>query len=175
MKWEKWLYLFAFLCGVICVNICGNQLWMNQNLMNRYHLASLSFREIVYEDYFLYIFFLRFKIVAGVWIGTKLFPKRIIVNGFAVCVSTILGSVLAMVILENGVWGVWFFVSALIPQIFFYMMAFLLWRNGQEVPYVSINTGESNIKKIFLILLILLGCICEAFISPVIIQNVIKY
>ena len=175
MKWEKWIYLFSFMCGVVFVNIGLDQLGIRRDGINRYHLATLSFREIVYEEYFLHIFFLRFKTVAGVWIGTKFFPKRIFLNVFAVCTCVALGSVLAMAILENGVWGAWFYISALIPQILFYIMAFMLWRNGRDVSYVGTNKGEVNLKKIFFILLILLGCVCEAFISPVIVQNVIKY
>ena len=169
------MYLFAFLGGVIVVNIFGSHLWESQNVLNRYSLASLSFRGIVYEDYFFQVLFLRLKTVLVIWLGTKFLPKSIVANSFAGIVCAILGSVLAMSILENGVWGVWFFISALVPHIIFYIMAFVLYRNGQEIYYTNINRSETNMKKMLILVLIVIGCICESFISPVVIENIIKY
>ena len=175
VKWEKWLYLLSFIGGVIVINMSGNYFQMNQNLLNRYNLASLSFREIVYEEFLMQILFLRFKTLLGIWLGTKFFPKRIIANAFAVVMCMIFGGILGMAILENSIWGIWFFCCALVPQIIFYLVAFVLWKK-QDLGYViGRNKKEKYLEIIVILVWVVLGCICEAFISPVVIENVIKY
>jgi len=175
LKWEKWVYLSAFLCGVVIVNLIGNSEWINNSLLNRYALVSLSFREIVYEEYFFRILSVRIRTVIWLWIGSILLPPKTIVYGFAIIMSAALGSVATMMILANGVWGIWFFICALMPQILFYMGGFLLWKKQSLTYSVGSNRKMRYLEIMFILGLVGIGCICEAFISPVVMENIIKY
>ena len=175
MKWEKWIYLSAFLCGVVVTNIIGEYTKGVGDSLNRYHIAFFSFQGIVYEEYFLKIFFLRLSTVIALGIGSKLLPKKIVIYGFSIVMSVMLGCVATMMILANGIWGIWFWGCALVPHILFYIAAFSLWKK-QSMEYIIGSSGKTGGLNIIVILvLIVCGCICEAYISPVIIENVIKY
>lgn len=172
MKSENWIYLSAFFFGVLVVNILDNSAGINSSLLNRYYLASLSFREIVYEEYFFWILALRMKTVIVLAIGSRLVSKKIMLYGFAIIMCIILGSVTVMMILANGIWGILFLLCGLMPQVLFYMMAFFVWKRE-----CVIRTGDKQkfIERIYILVLVVLGCICEAMISPIIIENIIKY
>ena len=172
MKSENWIYLSAFFFGVLVVNILDNSAGINSSLLNRYYLASLSFREIVYEEYFFWILALRMKTVIVLAIGSRLVSKKIMLYGFAIIMCIILGSVTVMMILANGIWGILFLLCGLMPQVLFYMMAVFVWKRE-----CVIRTGDKQkfIERIYILVLVVLGCICEAMISPIIIENIIKY
>lgn len=168
MKKENWIYLLAFLCGVIIINLLGRDVWVNSSLLNRYNLMALSFREIEHEEYLVQILLLRFRTVAGLWVIAQVVPKKVVVVGFAGGISLMLGSIMTMFIIINGMWGILFFLSALLPQGIFYGMAYRLWSN------ITRNDEKVAITALILMLTVV-GCTCEAYISPVLIENVIKF
>lgn len=175
MKKENGIYLVAFIAGVIIVNLVGNATWANSSILNRYSLANLSFQGIVYEEYLLQILFLRFRTVIVLWMLSKLFTKRVISVGYAIVMCVMLGGIIAMAILANGVWGVLFFISALMPHILFYGVAFAIWSNTQVRYSMEGTKSVSYIFGILILVLTVVGCICEAYISPVFMENVIKF
>ena len=68
MKRENGICLLAFLIGVIVTNLLGADELTNSGLLNKYNLATLSFRGIVYEEYFLHVLLLRLQTVAALWL-----------------------------------------------------------------------------------------------------------
>lgn len=175
MKRENGIYLLAFLGGIVIVNLPGNVAWTNNSILNRYSLASLSFQGIVYEEYFFEILFLRFQTVLSLWICSKFISKNIVMTGFALIICGVLGGIMAIAILANGLWGILFCLCALLPHTICYFTAYTLWGKAMT-GYV----GESKRKMDYLttaliIMLIGIGCILEAYISPVLIENLIKY
>ena len=94
---------------------------------------------------------------------------------FGCLLSGVLGAIFAISILANGVWGVWFGVSALMPHGVFYVLAYLMWRNINMGYLSSNNRNNRVIAKVLMMLLIVIGSICEAYISPGLLENVIKY
>lgn len=175
MKWENGIYLLAFLCGIVIVNLPGNAAWANNSILNRYSLAALSFQGIIYEEYLIEILFMRFQTVVSLWICSKLISKNIVMTGFALIICGILGGIIAISILANGLWGILFCLCALFPHTICYFMAYVLWGKAM-VGYV----GESKRRMDYLItvlivILIGIGCILETYISPVLIENIIKF
>ena len=175
MKRENGIYLLAFLCGIVIVNLPGNVSWTNHSILNRYSLASLSFQGIVYEEYFFEILFLRFQTVAVLWMCSKLISKNIVRIGFALIICGILGGIMSIAILANGLWGILFCICALLPHAICYFVAYLLWGNS-TVGYVGESKRRMDYFTTALIMILIgIGCILEAYISPVLIENLIKY
>lgn len=180
MKKENGIYLLAFLCGVVIVNLLGIDTWANSSILNRYSLASLSFQEIAYEEYFVQVLLLRLRTIAVLWILSRVVPKKIVVIGFAGVISIMLGGILAMSILANGIWGIFFFLSALLPHGIFYVLAYTLWSNAvRSNSYNNYTTTMINKEKILVTVLVfmltIIGSICEAYICPILMKNVIKF
>lgn len=175
MKRENGIFLLAFLCGILIVNLLGDAAWTNNSILNRYSLASFSFQGIVYEEYFLEILLLRFQTVVALWMCSKLISKNIVRVGYALIICVILGGIIAIAILANGLWGILFCICALLPHAICYFAAYMLWGKAMT-GYV----GESKRRidyftTAIIIMLIGIGCILEAYISPVLIENLIKY
>lgn len=166
MKREYVICILAFLCGVIIVNFLGNVTWVNISALNRYSLASLSFEEIKYEEYFLQILFLRFRTVGSIWIVSRLIPKNIVATGFSVIICVMLGGVAAMSILTNGVWGLLFYLCAIMPHILCYGSAWIFWSKEKKEHYLF---------TILILVLVGIGCVLEAYVSPILVKCVIKY
>lgn len=175
MKRENGIYLLAFLCGIIIVNLPGNAAWANNSILNRYSLASFSFQGIVYEEYLLEILFLRFQTVVALWMCSKLISKNLVRIGYALIICGILGGIMAIAILANGLWGIWFFICALLPHTICYFVAYMLW--GKALTgYVGESKRRIDYFTIAIIIMLVgIGCILEAYISPVLIENLIKY
>ena len=172
-KKENGIYLLAFVCGIMLVNLLGNTTWANNSILNRYSLGTLSFREIVYEEYFLYILLLRFRTLAGIWLFSKLLPQRFVKKGAVLGISFLAGCVAAMSILANGIWGMWFFVVSLFPHGILYGGAYGIWYHAS--PYKIEGNGKSNLwLGICILLLVFIGCVCEAYIGPVLMEKVIS-
>ena len=172
MKQERVWYALAFLCGVLIISVSGKELW-NMSILSRYHLLTLSFGEINYEEYFIQILFLRLRTAIGLWIMARIFSEKVVSIGFACIMSMILGGIAAMMLLMNGIWGILFFVFALIPHGIFYIAAFVLWRRNKTI--VIHNRAESNVISVLIGILLLIGCVFEAYISPILIENIVKY
>ena len=154
----------------------GTSTLVNNSTLNRYSLASLSFQGIIYEEYFLRVLLLRLRTVCGLWVASKLVPKKMVVVVFACVMCCILGGITAMAILANGLWGILFCVCAFFPHGVCYGIAYAMWSNMSVTTY----SGERSKKEIYLasvliIMLIGIGSILEAYISPVLIRNLIKY
>lgn len=175
MKRENVIYLLAFLCGVVVVNVLGNRAWTDYSSLNRYSLASLSFQGIVYEEYFFQVLCLRLRTVVGLWVCAKLVPKKVVVVGFALVMCGILGGVTAMAILANGLWGILFCLCALMPHIICYGAAYILWGNTKVSFSGEGKRTTDYLATILIVMLIGIGCVLEAYISPILIENLIKY
>lgn len=167
------MYILAFLGGVLLVNLLEGTMDISINILNRYTLAALTFQEIVYEEYFLYILLLRFRTLAGIWLFSKLLPQRFVKKGAVLGISFLAGCVAAMSILANGIWGMWFFVVSLFPHGILYGGAYGIWYHAS--PYKIEGNGKSNLwLGICILLLVFIGCVCEAYIGPVLMEKVIS-
>ncbi len=175
VKQKRWMFLLAFLCGVGIVNIIGSRTWANNSLLNRHSLGMLSFEEISYEEYFVKILFLRIRTLIFLWILEKLISKKVTALGFGCFISIMTGGILTMLILANGVWGIFFLLSALLPHGIFYVLAYLLWCNTGLTYTVEGSRKERWLVSLLILLLIVIGSICEAYVCPFLVKNVIYF
>lgn len=175
MKRESVICILAFLCGVIAVNFLGTVTWINNSALNRYSLASLSFEEIKYEEYFLQILFLRFRTVGSIWIVSRLIPKNIVAIGASVIICIVLGGVAAMSILANGIWGLLFYLCAIMPHILCYGSAWSFWCKEKKEHFISGKRIEQYLFTVLILVLVGIGCVLEAYVSPILVKSVIKY
>lgn len=175
VNWKNGIYLLAFLFGIIFVNLPGNEVWTDNSILNRYSLASLSFQGIVYEEYFYEVLLLRFRTVVSLWMCSKFISKRVVKIGFAIIMCAVWGGITAIAILANGLWGILFCLCALFPHSVCYILAYTLW--GRETAgYLNIEKRKVDFASaILMIVLIGIGCLLETYISPVLIENLIKY
>ena len=175
MKRENWIYLLSFLFGIVMINLLASTTWINSSNLNRYSLASLSFRGIVYEEYFFHVFFLRMRTAFVLWVLTKLLPKKMVSAGFGVLSCCMLGGVLAFMILVNGLWGILFCICAFFPHAICYGAAYMLWRNSTEKYLIENLRREKYFVAALILVLIGIGCVCETYITPILLENIIKY
>ncbi len=175
MKKETWIYLLAFLSGVLFVNLLDGVIENSNYILNRYTLVTLTFQEIVYEEYFIHILCLRLRSAAVLWAISKLLPERLVKVGFAIAISILSGSVVAMSILANGIWGIWFFIVSLFPHIFFYGMAYGIWYSMPSSYKIEGERRANRLSTVLILVLTVIGCAFEAYISPILLENVIKF
>ena len=175
MKREWWIYLIAFLVGCISINMFGSRTWENYSLLNRYSLSMISFESISYDTYFVQIVVLRLKTAAGLWIAAKLVPKKIVEVVFAGIISAISGAIVSMAIMANGLWGNLFFICAMLPHGLLYGGAFLLWSNRTQSYTIGRERRENWIGAVIIFCIIIIGCVCESYVSPFLVERIIKY
>ena len=175
MKHKYWIYVFSFLAGVILINFTGDVIEKSNNILNRYNLKRMTFDEIIFEKYLVEILFLRLRTVIVLWILAHIIPEKWISMLFAIFVSGALGGIMAVCILVNGLWGILFFVSILFPHGFCYGIAYVIWSDYKVEHSTIQNRSESYIVNLLIIILVFIGCLMETYISPVLINNIIKY
>jgi len=173
VKWKNKVYLLAFLGGVVVINMFGSK--VSSGMLNRYSLVAMSFDQIVYEEYFLNVLFLRLRTVLGLWIASMFIPPKWVMLLFGGIICSFLGGIVALAIMENGLWGVWFCAGAFFLHGICYGLAYAIWSNRCVTNMSERNRKESHFMVAMMMLLIGIGSVLEAYISPVILQNIIKY
>lgn len=157
------------------MNVLAGSALIDYNVINRYSMCLLSFGEISYEVYLVQVLLLRFQTVIMLWILGRILPEKIVYLLFGYLICGLLGGIFAIAILANGVWGSWFVVCAMMPHGIFYMLAYRIWYYKSR-DYSYRNSGKERIViKIFIVLLVIIGSICEAYISPELLEKVVKF
>jgi len=174
MKWEKRISLLAFVSGVIVMNLLGDVVYTNQSILSRYNLVRFTFEEINFQEYLLEILLLRFRTVAGLWILSKLLPKKIVAVGFMIMIGFMFGSLIAIFIIVNGIWGILLFLGVIFPHILCYAGAFWVWCREHKESVGGRRLSEDYLLLLLVAILMVIGCWLEAYLSPVLVENIIK-
>lgn len=175
MKKETWIYVLAFLGGVLLVNLLDSVTESGNYILNRYTLVTLTFQEIVYEEYFIYILCLRMRAVIALWALSKLFAERLVKVGVVIGISGLSGVMAAMSVLVNGIWGIWFFIMSIFPHIFFYGFAYRIWYGMSSSYKIESERRKKRLLMALMLVLVIIGCACEAYVSPVLLEHIIKF
>ena len=173
VKWKNKSYLLAFLCGVIIINMLGAN--VSSGILNRYSLAAMSFNGIVYEEYFFYVLLLRFRTVLGLWIACRILPRKWVMLGFAYMICVVMGGIAAMSIMENGLWGVLFCAGAFFPHGICYGVAYGIWSSMDTGERWGESKKDGYLRLAVMMLFVGIGSMLESYVSPVLLQNIIKY
>ena len=175
LKKEKMIYLTAFLFGVIGTNILESKSWVNVAYLHRHQLLQLSYSEIQYESYLIELLFQRLRMVVLLWLFGKVMMPRLVRYVFGGILCMIFGSVLTGTILVNGVWGLLLFFGMLFPQWIFYAGAYIWWGNFCDLRYIGNDGKKKWFPRLILIVLVVFGCMAEAYINPFLFCKIIKY
>ena len=175
MKKGKALYLSAFLCGVIITNILESNALIDSSYLYRYNLMRLNFEQIDHDAYLIQLLLLRIRILGVLWILGKIVPTKALRYTFGIFICVLLGMIFTLSIIANGIWGIIIMFAIMFPQWIFYMGAFALWE-GYKYQYSQISQKKWDVERtVVIVLLVIIGCVCESYISPLLVNYVIKY
>lgn len=169
------IYCTAFLIGVVSTNILESKELLTAAMFSRHQLLQLAYVEVNYESYFIRLLGLRLKNVSILWLLGKVLPVRWIRGVCGVTSCIILGSIMTLAILANGVWGLLLFIAMIFPQWLLFIGAFFFWGSEWE-PHIMESDGKKKLIRVFLILLFVIsGCVTEAYVNPFVLRMVLKY
>lgn len=174
LKKEKSLYFAAFLLGVLGTNVLACKGWINTVCLHRHQILQFSYLHINDERYLIELLLLRLKTAVILGLLGKVVPSRLVRYVFAAILCVCFGCILACAILANGVWGVLLFLGMLFPQWIFFVGAYNVWGKLYTQNY-SGNTGKVKlISLVMIFILIISGCMVEAYINPLVLNMIIK-
>lgn len=173
MKREYWIFMLSFLSGVLLANMFRMQAAAESSLLNRYSLRTVSLSGIDENGYFVTILLMRLRTVIVLWMLSRILSRKIVVRMLTVLIFMIIGVIVTILVIENGVWGILFLLSSMFPHGLIYGIALYLW-NGVESQPLSIRRSNHYIQLGVIWLLCLFGVFGEAFISPLCVMFAIK-
>ena len=160
------LFLAGFVLGVLYIYMIGCR---ETDFLGIQSLMQISFLEIGYREYFLYLLKKRGLLLAG------------IVMYFGMSI----GGMLSVMILRYGWKGILLSLSFCLPQDLFYIPAgsmgisLLAVRGGQKsdrMPGYHMEEKKKNrLKQIFLVLgVTIIGILAECYVNPMLVKTVLK-
>lgn len=174
-------FLFAFLLGIVCMN-----LWIERQpavalMLQSYFLWEGQGVEVSREDLFIFLLKERgvlFFLLAFLGNGRY---RRLFFGGFAVYAGFMTGMILTSCLLTFGLIGMMFFMSSLFPQMIFYVLLYFLIVKSAELlktqnqEYIRHFSGKERMLLLcfvgFLLFLFLLGVASEAYINPILLEK----
>ena len=166
------------------MNLLGKEWVMADGSLSRYTLRALNYQQISGEHYLAYIIMLRMKTVIILLLLAKALPKHLVAIGSFCLAAFTLGSLVTLAVFANGLMGCALILAALFPHGIFYFLAFYLWvksiwEGSKSLQYIK-DANRLAVRKeswflyAICMLLILLGCLTESYLNPVVFQKVIN-
>ena len=141
---------------------------MGNGLLNTYGVTSfwdqsaVTFWSMSYDQYFWYIFFLRTKGLILILLLGTVFGRRVVTRVFLALFLFLTGTFITLSVIERGLSGIAAVLLAMLPQWIFYLLAFTVYETGRERKIIVVC-----------VLLAVLGCLSEAYISPFFLKKVL--
>ncbi len=166
-------FLTGFVLGVIYIAALRN-IENSNMLMNSYFFSKYQYMEYDARDLFKYIFKNRFGVVLLLWLTgmTVLGNPAVFLFGFWFGFS--MGLIWTMAVLKLGMAGILLCVISMFPHYLLYVPAFsfgLL--RIYEMKSFRKPAKESVVAFLIMALLVLVGCLLESYINPVILKAMI--
>ncbi len=120
-------FLAGFLIGVLYIYFNGTAGMEGNDFLSIRNLMQVKYMDIVYEDYFWYLFKKRLGIVLFLVICSLALPGRYILFGFLMVFGCSMGSMLSVLIMRYGLRGIVLFLGLILPQDIVYLPAFFAW------------------------------------------------
>lgn len=170
LRTRKQMFAFfmpGFLLGIIYVNFIAKQYTAEPGIFSDYFLKQYETIEIIARDYIPYLFRIRilpFLLITGLSF-TKL--RRISAFSFLAWTGFSSGMLLSMAVLSMGIKGSILCVVGILPHFLFYIPAYIivLW----YCCTYPVNRWNRQ-KTIFVILMMMLGMILEAYVAPILMK-----
>lgn len=165
------IYMLGFILGILYTNFVASDYVTVTGIFHEYFLNQYTQETIITGEYLLYLLKNRgMPLLIFSFLGTTKLRKIIVV--LALIWTGFLAGVIAVAsVLRLGASGMLLCIAALIPQIVFYAICFivLLWY-FYNYPNVCWNYG----KTLFIIIIFLSGILIEAYINPHIVKIVMN-
>lgn len=164
-------YLCGFLAGIVYANLVSREYLENYGIFGKYFLRQFAAADVIPEAYFGYV--LRVRLVPALALAAAACTRwrraaavaALVWTGFAG------GLVLTFAVLQMGAVGILVCVSAMLPQICFYLPAavVLFW-----YMYLFPQVRWNGSKTVFVTLFLLSGAVLEGYVSPVFLRFVLR-
>ena len=154
------IYALCFLAGILLVNLMGNGLLNTYGVTSFWDQSAVTFWSMSYDQYFWYIFFLRTKGLILILLLGTIFGRRVVTRVFLALFLFLTGTFITMSVIERGLSGIAAVLLAMLPQWIFYLLAFTVYERERKIIVVCV-------------LLVVLGCLAEGYISPFFLKKVL--
>ena len=176
------LFLAGFVLGVLYMYMIGCR---ETDFLGIQSLMQISFLEIGYRDYFLYLLKKRGLLGIGIVLIGMTAAGQLLLAGIVMYFGMSIGGMLSVMILRYGWKGILLSLSFCLPQDLFYIPAvsmgisLLAVRGGQKsdrMPGYHMEEKKKNrLKQIFLMLgVTIIGILAECYVNPMLVKTVLK-
>lgn len=176
------LFLAGFVLGVLYIYMIGCR---ETDFLGIQSLMQISFLEIGYREYFLYLLKKRGLLGIGIVLIGMTAAGQLLLAGIVMYFGMSIGGMLSVMILRYGWKGILLSLSFCLPQDLFYIPAgsmgisLLAARGGQKsdrMPGYHMGEKKKNrLKQIFLMLgVTIIGILAECYVNPMLVKTVLK-
>jgi len=161
----------GFLIGILYRNIISGKELVTTELFLKSNLQRFLHTNIIAEQYLIYVVKERFLLFGMILLLGCIKWKKVIVG---LCISItgfVMGVLTVSAILQLGIKGILFCLTALFPQGIFYTAAvsilLVYWYWYPKRPW-------NRVKTVFIIVTFILGILLEVYVNPMLLKWVIK-
>lgn len=163
--------MVGFLLGIIYCNLGGNAYLSSNGIFSEYFLSSFLPQSVISNGFLFYLALVRVVPIAVIFVlGYTGFHKASVVISL-VWTGFSNGMLVSSAIIVMGMKGLFFYLSAMFPQLLFYVPAYFL----VLIQSYRYKNQEWNLPKfVFAGLMIGMGVVSEALLNPYVIALVLK-
>jgi len=161
----------GFLVGIIYENMISKGGGVSVELCQSYFLNQIGQIDIITEEYLWYVIRARVVPFLLLLLLSTLRWKKTIVSVWTSCAGFLFGMLLVSSVIQLGIKGILFCFAICLPHMIFYVMAY-----GMYLMYLyKYPRGNWNkAKTVFVVLMMVLGIVLEAYLGPIIIKSMVK-
>lgn len=157
----------GFICGILYANMLAHDYLSMTSVFNRYYLELFSKSSLASSDYFVHIALLRSLPLLMIMLFAYTKFHKVGTLGCVLWVGFLWGIYLSIGVLILGIKGVLLCVLGVVPQVFFYVPAYLMVIiYAYHYPIVGWNIG----KTLVVMLCTLCGVVLECNINPILMK-----
>lgn len=176
--------------GVVLVALTDHNLFAQTGILSDSFIDTYMASDIDSSQFFLYILKLRVPVIVILWLlGYTMFGE-VGLTAYVVWLGFRGGILLTACIFKLGLKGMLYFIAAGFPQIFIYLIAVgitLIFSQKCYLSYFRSDTenyrfrrmdtrqiAKAVIRLFIAIFIMILGCLVESYVNPLIFKNVLK-
>ena len=161
----------GFFVGIIYENVISKSGGVSVELFQSYFLNQMGQMDIVAEEYLWYVIKARVLPFCVLLLLGTLRWKKTIVGVWVSCAGFLFGILIVSAVVQLGIKGVLLCFAICLPHMFFYVIAYGIYLvNLYQYPGGHWN----GTKTIFVVLMMILGIVLEAYLGPIILKSVIR-
>ena len=165
------VFAIGFVLGILYLNLLAVDYLSVTGVFNSYYLGEFQELELDQKAYWVYL--AKVRIIPLIFIVIFMYSqlRRVSVIGYFLWIGFLFGIYMSMGILQMGGSGILICIVGILPQMLFYIPAYLI------VLFLSFDYPQSHwtaYKIIMIILLMFSGIIMELQINPILLKGVIK-